>query len=296
MRKLKDYVKTPSLIFVGLMKYTARLWPDLLYVKCYFRLLVGYWPNLNFPQSFNEKLNWLKFNNRKPLYTRMADKYEAKNIVREIIGEEYVVPCYGVWEKSSEINFDALPYPIVLKTTGDTSSVVVCKNKDDIDIDAISKKMDKSVGQNFWFQSREWIYKDIKSKIIADKFLDDGTDHELTDYKFWCFNGEPKYIYITNKARNIFENFYDMDFHPVDINHGFVRNTSEFKKPEAFELMKMLCKRLLNAIGQIPFIRIDFFYVNGHVYFGEFTFYDWAGFRPFANKEQDLELGKFIRL
>ena len=119
MRKPKDYIKTPSLILVGLMKYTARLWPDQLYVKCYFRLLVGYWPNLECPKTFNEKLNWLKFNNRKPLYTKLADKYEVKSIVREAIGEEYVVPCYGVWEKSSEIDFDTLPYPLVLKTTYD---------------------------------------------------------------------------------------------------------------------------------------------------------------------------------
>lgn len=128
---------------------------------------------------------------------------------------------------------------------------------------------------------------------MAEEFLDEGTGHELHDYKFWCFGGKPLYMYITNKGKLIKENFYDMDFNPVDINHGFERTWPEYSKPKNFEKMKELATVLSHGM---PFVRIDFFDINGKLYFGECTFYDWAGLKPFVDQAWDERLGELIDL
>lgn len=256
---------------------------------------MGYKINLDNPQTFNEKLNWMKLYNRQPIYTTLADKYAVKQIVKEKIGEEYVVKNLGVWDSFDEIDFNSLPKQFVLKCTHDSSGAIICRDKDTFDLLAAKKRIDFVMKMNYFYACREWPYKNIPHRIIADELLDDGSGHELNDYKFWCFNGKPTYMYCTVKTsmENIFENFYDMDFKPVNINHGFPRRNPEFEKPEAFELMKELAAKLSAGI---PFVRIDFFYVNGKVYFGEYTFFDWAGLGKFSTYEQDLELGKLISL
>ena len=147
--------------------------------------------------------------------------------------------------------------------------------------------------KNWFWASREWAYKHIEPCILAEEYLDEGTGHEVHDYKFWCFNGVPTYMYITNKGKTIRENFYDMDFNPVSINHGFERTEPEYDKPANFDKMKELAAILSEGL---PFVRIDFFNVNGRLNFGECTFYDWAGFRPFCDWHIDYELGKLLQL
>ncbi len=254
---------------------------------------MGYSLNLDNPKTFNEKLNWMKIYYRNPLFPLLADKYLAKEYVAEKIGEQYLVPNFGVWDSVDDINFESLPKQFVLKATGDSSGIVICKDKSKLDIDAIKSKLSHCQNTNYYYFLREWVYKDIKSRIIADKFLDDNSGTELLDYKFWCFNGIPKVMYCTNKGKQIYENYYDMNFDPIDINHGFQRKSPEFDKPAAFEEMKSLAAKLSEGI---PFVRIDFFYVQGKVYFGEFTFYDWGGMRPFADKKWDDILGSWIKL
>lgn len=249
--------------------------------------------NLKNPSTFNEKLNWMKLNNRNPLYSILADKYAVKEYVSQKIGSDYVVPCFGVFDSFEEIDFNMLPSKFVMKSTHDSSGVIICKDKSTLDVDKAKQHFDNSFGRNWFYYSREWVYKNIKPRIIIDQFLGKDTSKELQDYKFWCFNGSPKYMYITNKGKNIYENFYDMNFKPVDINHGFPRVTPEFEKPEAFEKMVELASILSK---DIPFVRIDFFYVDGKIYFGEFTFYDWGGMKSFADFNQDKQLGKLISL
>ena len=273
--------------------YSSFFLPDETYLKFKFRMRAGYSLDLNNPRTFNEKLNWLKLYYRKPEFTLMADKYEAKKIVKEIIGSDFVVPCFGVWENIKDENFDALNYPIVLKATNDSSGVTICKSRESIDVNNIIRKFEKNKRNKHYLRSREYVYKDILPRIIADKYLDDGTGHELVDYKFWCFNGVPRVMYCTNKGKKIFENFYDMQFHPLSISRGFDRFQPEFQKPLEFEQMKELAAKL--SIG-LPFVRIDFFDVRGRVYFAEFTFYDWGGMRPFTDIEWDYKLGEMISL
>lgn len=277
------------------IKASSYLLSDVDFIKFKFKKCVGYPLNLENPYTFNEKLNWLKLNNHNPLFTKMADKYEVKELVRKKIGGEYVVPCLGVWNSVDDIDFEHLQYPCVLKATNDSSGAIICQRRDSIDIQRIKKHLRESLKRNWYSQSREWVYKDIKARIIADQFLNDHSGHELTDYKFWCFNGKPKVMYCTNKAEDIYENFYDMDFNPLDISHGYKRRVPEFEKPEKFEEMKVLCEKLLEGI-ELPFVRVDFFYVNNQIYFGEFTFYDWGGMKPFTDKEWDNKLGVFLKL
>ena len=266
---------------------------DKVFLTVKFRLRMGYWMDFNDPKTFNEKLNWLKLYDRNPLYSKLADKYEVKKIVAQKIGAEYIVSNYGVWSLFEDINFSKLPDQFVLKTTGDSSGVIICKNKNGFDMKFAAKRIAKSLKLNYYYRNREWPYKDIKPRIIADMLLDEHTGKELQDYKFWCFNGEPKVMYITNKGKNIAENFYDMDFMPIDICHGCPRVTPEFKKPTDFEKMKELASIL--SMG-IPFVRVDFFYVNNKIFFGEYTFYDWGGLKPFINYEMDLRIGEWLLL
>lgn len=186
-----------------------------------------------------------------------------------------------------------LPNTFVLKTTNDSSGTILCKDKSKLDMDYCKERLNRSLNLNYYYSFREWPYKNVKPRILADQLLDDNTGDVLRDYKFWCFDGKPTYMYLTVKNEDIYENFYDMDFNAVDINHRFKRAVPEFEKPECFGEMKELAARLSKGI---PFVRVDFFQVNGKVYFGEFTFYDWGGMRRFKTKEQDLELGKLLNI
>lgn len=281
------------------MLYKSRkLYPAKLYLKLQFQCLIHYRVNLKSPKTFNEKLLWLKLYDRNPLYTILADKYLVKKYVSDIIGDEFVVPNYGVWDNFDDINFDDinfdnLPNEFVLKTTHDSSGVIICKDKKLFDLSKVKIKLNNSLKMNYYWPEREWPYKNIRPRIIADKFLDSHNGTPLLDYKFWCFNGRPTYMYCTVKDKEVFENFYDMDFNPVNINHGFPRRNPEFNKPVNFDVMKELAERLST---DIPFVRIDFFNVDGRVYFGEFTFYDWGGVKPFANYDIDLDIGSLISL
>ena len=273
--------------------FVAGLVPERLYVQLTAKGKLGYSINLDNPKTFNEKLNWLKLYWRNPLYTRMADKYAAKQIVAERIGSQYVVKNLGCWQSFDDIDFGSLPDCFVLKCTHDSSGAVICRDKATFDREAARRRINLSMQMNYFYACREWPYKNIPHRIIADELLDDHSGHELNDYKFWCFNGVPTYMYCTVKSDNVYENFYDMDFHIADIRHGFPRRTPEFERPEAFDEMRQLAARLSEGI---PFVRVDFFYVGGKVYFGEFTFFDWAGLQPFEDPQQDLDLGRLITL
>lgn len=292
MKPLSYYYHNPFQIVAIAAVMGRRFLPDRLYLKIIFRGRVGYTPNFNRPQTFNEKLNWLKLYGRRDVYTTMADKYEVKEFVAKKIGEEYVVENYLVVDHWDAIDFKKLPNQFVIKGTHDSGGAFVCRDKESFDFEAVRQQVEKNLKRNYFYPNREWPYKNIKPRIIIDRFLDDQTGKELRDYKFWCFNGKPVYMYCTIKGDNVYENFYDMEFNPVMINHGFPRHTPEFEKPSQFELMKELAEKLSK---DVPFVRVDFFQVDERVFFGEFTFYDWAGLRPFE-RDWDFRLGQLLKL
>lgn len=291
-RKFIERVRSAIWWYVG--DYISRhIDDDERYVRIRYFFYTGKILHLNPPVTFNEKLQWLKLFAHRPEYVEMADKYAVKSLVSKMIGEHYVVPCLGVWNTTDEIDFDTLPEKFVLKCNHNSGGgMVICKDKSSLDIEKARKGLDECLQRGYFLDGRDKQYRDIPRKIIADTFLDDGREGELQDYKWWCFNGIPTYMYMTNKGKDIYENFYDMDFNPVMIDHGFPRRQPEYAKPEAFELMKTLAAKLSQGL---PFVRVDFFYVGGKVYFGEFTFFDWGGFQPFAGN-WDKKLGELIVL
>lgn len=293
MNRIIKAIANPRHSFTVIFQRICQYWmPDKLYLYILYRLVFGRSLNLKNPVTFNEKLNWMKLYGRKPVYTRMADKYEVKQFVKELIGEQYVVKNYGVYESWDEIVFEALPNTFVIKGTHDSGGAYVCKNKLSFNQIKVREKIELNQSHNFYYWYREWPYKNIKPRIIVDELLDDHTGNELRDYKFWCFNGIPTFMYCTIKGKDVYENFYDMDFKPVMIDHGFPRHQPEFEKPKNFELMVQLASRLSEGV---PFVRVDFFDVEGRVYFGEFTFFDWGGMRPFKC-DWDKKLGELLVL
>ena len=293
-RKIKHALSDPFYICQGVLKKISPLIKDdATYVKLRYFFCTHKRLHLDNPVTFNGKLQWLKLYGHRPQYTLLADKYAVKGIVAEMIGEQYVVPCLAVWDSPEQIDVANLPQQFVIKANFNSSgNKGVCKNKSNFDILSLRKQIENQyIGGYFW-AGRDKQYRDIEKKVFAEKFLDDGRKGELQDYKFWCFNGEPKYMYMTNKGRDIYENFYDMDFNPVMIDHGYPRQTPEYEKPAEFEEMKTLAAKLSQGI---PFVRVDFFDVAGQIYFGEFTFFDWGGFQPFGG-DWDEKLGKLIVL
>lgn len=293
MNKINKFKSDPRhAVTVIFQKYFSHVLTDKLYLKILYRLVFGKTLHLKNPVTFNEKLNWLKLYWRQPVFTKMADKYEAKQFVKDLIGEQYVVKNYGVYNNWNDIDFNLLPSSFVIKGTHDSGGAFICKNKKTFEEKKVREKVEANQRWNFFYWYREWPYKNIKPRIIVDELLDDHSGNELRDYKFWCFNGTPTYMYCTIKGRNVYENFYDMDFQPIMIDHGFPRHQPEFTKPENFELMKDLAAKLSKSV---PFVRVDFFDVEGKVYFGEFTFYDWGGMRPFGDN-WDEKLGGLLLL
>lgn len=269
---------------------------DKAYLTIQYRCLCGKSINWKNPQTFNEKLQWLKVYDHNPEYTKMVDKYEAKKYVASIIGEEYIIPTLGVWDSVDEIDWESLPKQFVLKCTHDSGGLVVCRDKNKLDKEAAIKKLKKSFKVKFYYSTREWPYKNVKPRVIAEKYMEDSSG-ELTDYKYFCFNGEPKAIFVASDrldptVETKFD-FFDMDFNHLDFRGGHPNATKPVLKPLGFEHMKVLARKLSKGI---PHVRVDFYDIDGKVYFGELTFYHWGGMAPFDPEQWNYEFGKWLIL
>ena len=237
----------------------------------------------------------MKLYDRNPLYTQLADKIAVRDYVQEKIGDEYLVPLLGVWDSVDEIDFSKLPERFVLKCTHDSESAVICKSKETLDIKAAKNKLNKALNTNFYYYNREWVYKDIVPRIIAEVYLEDSIDKELKDYKFFCFDGIPRAMFIAT-GRAIHEtkfDFFDMDFNHLDFTQHYPNSDKPIRKPLSFDLMKQLAARLSEGLKQV---RVDFYEVDGKVYFGEMTFFHHGGTTPFEPEMWDYTFGEWLRL
>ena len=301
MSKLKTFFRLlfhPNrLLYVIVCKFPWLIKDDKKYIQYLWKNKMNYPLNLDNPKTYNEKLQWLKLYNHKPEYTIMVDKYLAKEYVANKIGKEHIIPTIGVWDNVDDIDFDSLPQQFVLKCTHDSGGLVICKDKANLNIFKAKNKLNKSLNTNFYLLGREWPYKDVRPRIIAEKFMVDESGYELKDYKFLCFDGEPKILYIAtdryNPNKETKFDFYDLEFNHLPFKLGHPNSRKQIQKPFGFDDM-LKYARVLSA--GIPHVRVDFYEVNKMIYFGELTFYQDCGFVSFDPQEWDYKLGEMIKL
>ena len=262
----------------------------------YFRKM-GKWLDLDNPVTFNEKLQWLKAYDHNPLYTSIVDKQAVKKIIADKIGAEYIIPTLAVYERPEDIDWEKLPDRFVLKCTHDSGGVVVCKEKDKLDRKSALKKLSKHYRRNYYYNKREWPYKNIKPRIIAEAYMEDRDGSgELKDYKFFCFDGVPKMLFVASDRHKKTEtkfDFFDMDFNHLPIINGHPNSDVPPQKPASFEQMKKLAAELSAGF---PHVRVDLYEIDGKIYFGEMTLYHYSGTVPFEPEIWDTTMGEWLKL
>ncbi|OMF32605.1 glycosyl transferase [Paenibacillus sp. FSL H8-0548] len=295
--RLTSVIKNPGkiVIYADFKGWLRRL-PDKIYLKLMYRIRIGKSLNLENPKSFNEKLQWLKLHDHQSVYTDYVDKFEVRKYIAASIGQQYTIPLIGVYESFENIDFDQLPDAFVLKCTHDSGGVIVCKEKENFNIEAARNKIDKCLKTNFYYNGREWPYKNVKPRIICEKYMVDELNKELIDYKFMCFNGEVKCSFVClnrDLPSGLNVDFYDMDWNPMPFERYYSNSGTEISKPKNFDKMVEFAERLSKGI---PFLRVDFYEVNGQLYFGELTFFPGSGFERFMPSSYDDLLGSWIDL
>lgn len=282
---------------IALLSHFGTWLPDSLYLKIMFRLKMGHRLDLKNPSTFNEKLQWLKLYNRKPEYTRMVDKSEAKIVAENILGKGYVIPTLGVWDKFEDIDFSSLPDRFVLKTTngGGGGGIIICRDKTKLNSVSAAEQLNSSLKANIYRHLKEWPYKNVKPRILAEQFMVDESG-ELRDYKFYCFNGEPKVFLVASErfsGHRTYFDYFDMEGNHLPFTQGGTNNPVTPALPSTFEEMKQVAKKLSHGL---PHVRIDLYSVDKKVYFGEFTFFDSSGFEKFTPQEWDNIFGEWLKL
>ena len=278
--------------------------PDKTYLQLLYRFKMGHRLDLNHPKTFTEKIQWLKLYNRRPEYTLMVDKYAVKKYVADIIGEKYIIPTLGVWNKPEDIDWDALPNEFVLKTThgGGSGGVVICKDKKTFDRNKAILTLRDSMNSDIYRSLREWPYKDVKKRVLAEKYMApkdmvNNPIYDLSDYKFFCFNGEPKYCQVI-RDRHSKESidFYDMNWRHqefVGLNPIASNGINPVPRPLLLDDMICICHKLSE---NMKFVRIDMYVIDNRIYFGEITFYPASGMGLFNPDKWNEELGNLISL
>lgn len=294
-----EYVNNPLKIidrFVSHHKIFNGL-SDQSFLKLRYFCIFNRRLNLENPQNFNEKLQYLKLYDRTSEYVKLVDKYEVKKVISSIIGEEYVIPTLGVWESFDQIDFDTLPEQFVLKCTHDSGGNVICKDKKNFDIEKAKRKIEKCLARNFFYSTREWPYKNVPPRIIAEKYLEDSNTRELADYKVHNFNGEPKIILVCRdryEKTGITEDFFSLHWEHLDIRRpGASFSKNPIDKPEKLEEM-LKVSRILSK--NIPFLRTDFYIVDHQLYVGELTFFPASGLCRFYPEKWDAIFGEWLEL
>ena len=271
--------------------------PDKMYLHMKYYLRMGKRLNLKNPQTFNEKLQWLKLYGRRPIDTILSDKYAVKDYIAKTIGPNYVIPLLGVWDRFDDIDFDKLPDQFVLKCTHDSGGIVICKDKSKLDKVSAKKKLEASLKTDFYVYSREKAYKNIPRRIIAEQYMEDSSSQELIDYKVHNFNGEPKMILLCQSRFSkggLREDFYTPEWDHLDIRRPGHPNAVELaQKPAELEEILNLSSKLAESM---PFVRTDFYIIDGKIFFGEITYSPAAGMTPFIPDKWDKILGDWIVL
>lgn len=275
-----------------MMRSVLKLIPDAPYLKLKYRLCMGKKLDLKDPKTFCEKLQWLKLHDRKPVYSTMVDKAAAKDFVTEKLGKDITIPTLGVWDRFEDIDFDALPNQFVLKCTHDSGGLVICPDKNTLDLEEAKRILQASQKTNYYYHGREWPYKNVKPRILAEAYLQEDSG-DLRDYKFFCFNGQPKCALVCAgrySEKGVRMSFYDPQWQPMPHHWRYPPIETPVERPQGLEEM-LSYARILSE--DIPYLRVDFYEVRGQVYFGELTFFPASGMAKF---DSDEIMGSWIRL
>ena len=296
LNKIKLVFESPKTVLAIFLNHMGPLIKDdELFLRAKWRLKMGNPLHIENPRTFNEKLQWLKLHDRKPIYTTMVDKYEAKKYVANIIGKEHIIPTIAVYDRVEDIDFDALPDQFVMKCTHDSGGLVICRDKSKLDKKKALKKIRKCMHREYFWQNREWPYKDVKPRIIAEQYMVDESGKELKDYKIFCFNGEPRIIQLDfNRFSEHKKNLYSPDWELLPFGFNYPSHPEiNFEKPSKLDEMIELAKRLSKGM---PFLRVDLYWTGEKIYFGELTFFPASGMGKFTSEEWDYTLGSWIKL
>lgn len=266
---------------------------DKYYLRLRYLLIMKKSLHLKNPKAFTEKLQWLKLYDRKPIYSTLVDKYGVKDYVADKIGFEHVIPTIGIYEKYDDIIWDELPSQFVLKCTHDSGGVIVCMDKNSLNIKKVRAEITKRLKRNYYYRGREWPYKNVKPRIIIEKLLNHSTG-ELKDYKIYCFNGEPHCLFITkDRPYHTKLNFYDLSFKKLPINYVYPDYEDLDIMPACWDEMLKIARVLSQ---NIPFVRVDLYECDNIVYFGEMTFFPTGGLGKFNPIEWDYKFGEWLKL
>lgn len=298
MNKLIRCIVDP---YYGCSKVLHRLAPyikdDELYVKLSYFFAFHKKLDLKSPKTYNEKLQWLKLNKCNPEYSELVDKAAVKNHVAEILGDDYIIPTLGIYDSFEDIDFDRLPQQFVIKCTHDSGGVVVCKDKNTLNLSMARKKINNGLKKNCYWATREYPYKNVKPRIIVEQYLEDESGYELKDYKFFCFNGKPEFLFVATdrgvKDEETKFDFFDLNWNHLPFTNGHPNSTKTIEKPMGLNEMICVAQKLSQGY---PHVRVDLYDVHGKVYFGELTFFHWSGLTPFVPEEWDYKLGSYLEL
>lgn len=309
INRVLDKIKHPRLIVYYIMhKYLSKYYDDEKYLKIIYKLWNGGRKlNLDNPQTYSEKVNWLKLHDRNPLYTKLADKVEVKKYVEGILGLGHTFPLLGSWERPEDIDWDSLPNEFVLKCNHNSAEgMAICRDKEKglftrahggdkvyITKEEVIEGLRKGLRQNYFLETREWPYKDIKRRVLAEKFMRSDDGEPLKDYKILCFDGEPKYIWIGSNYDPMWFDLYSADWKNLHVKWGYETGPEQLPRPAQLDELLETARKLSQGI---PHVRVDLYSIGGKIYFGEYTFFTWGGILLVDPVEWDLKLGQDINL
>lgn len=296
--RIKKVIKSPKELPLYMMATRPQMFawiPDKQFCKMEYYMKTGRKLNLDKPERFNEKLQWIKLNYHNPLYTKLVDKASVKEFVSNKIGKQYVIPTIDIWDRYEDIDFEKLPEQFILKCTHDSGGNIICLNKKEFNYSEARKKIDLCLKKKYYYEHREWPYKDVFPRIIAEPLLVDEPGQPLKDYKLFCFNGKVELLYVASdrgKGTTKFD-FFDAEFNKIPVRQHYPNSDYNIKRPKQFEKMKWLAMKLSE---DIPFVRVDFYDVKDKIYFGEMTFCNFAGIEDFYPDEYNYKFGELINL
>lgn len=296
LARIVKYIKIPRLLLDRTcVLFADKFANDERLIRARWFFCMDYKLNLTTPRSFNEKLQWLKLYYRNPIYTAMVDKIAVKDYVAGIIGEEHIIPTIAIYDSVDQIDWKTLPSQFVIKCTHDSGGSVICSDKSVFDIRKAKDKLCKAFKGSNYIKTREWPYQNVTKRLICEKYMVDGSGFELKDYKFFCFDGVPRLMYVVSgrHTNDIRFNYYDMESNLLDIRQFGHHADKSFVLPECFGEMKQIATALSKGI---PHVRVDLYEVNGFVYFGEMTFFHFSGFSQFYPEKWDWILGDMLSL